>query len=84
MATFLFKRPVYYQEKRDDLDELGNHEMARSMNELQTAFEGVKRQAQANSDAIVFLQEQLKMGDPTGGVPEAPLLDMQVTLNLCV
>jgi hypothetical protein len=76
MATFLYKRPVYYQDVQRDQD-LGTQDLGRSMNELQTEFSVVKRQAQANSDAIVFLQEQLKLGTPTG-VPMAPLLDLTI------
>jgi hypothetical protein len=81
MATFCYRRPIYYQEPADDLDELGNHETALSMNELQTQFEEVRAQVQTNSDAIVFLQQQLRMGQATG-VPVAPPLTVTSTTNL--
>jgi hypothetical protein len=80
MATFLYRRPIYYQERGDDIDELGSQEMARSMNEQQTLLEEIRLQVQTNSDAIVFLQEQLKLGTPSG-VPVAPTFSITGSTN---
>jgi hypothetical protein len=81
MATFCYRRPVYFQEPADEFDELGNHEMALPMNELQTQLEEVRAQVQTNSNAIIFLQEQLKMGAETG-VPFPPVMEIQSDMIL--